>query len=176
MSTTDLLSSTVNWPGKGLYGLKSSGKSTGESLLLIRTDTLVLQTTENNLVKQTIVSEHMRNHYRRLHSARCTNEIITLILNEFPSFLAAVDSKPPKAMVLGQKCRDRARKEMAQLVFTQNILDQFSGGSTRNTPRGRSSHSVRSNRFAQSQVKDIFPVLIHILLLANNSSSSFSKY
>lgn len=146
---------------------------------MIRTDTLVLQTTENNLVKQTIVAEHMKNHYRRLHSARCTNELeemIIFMLNEFLSFLAAVDSKPPKAMVLGQKCRDRARKEMAQLVFTQNILDQFAGGSTRNTPRGRSSHSVRSNRFAQSQVKDIFPVVIHILLLANNSSSSFSKY
>jgi hypothetical protein len=26
MSTSDLLSSTLNWPGKGLYGLKSSGK------------------------------------------------------------------------------------------------------------------------------------------------------
>ncbi|CAF4404993.1 unnamed protein product, partial [Adineta steineri] len=24
MSTGDLLSSTLNWPGKGLYGLKSS--------------------------------------------------------------------------------------------------------------------------------------------------------
>lgn len=36
---------------------------------------LVLQTTENDLVKQTIVAEHMRNHYRRLHGARCTNEL-----------------------------------------------------------------------------------------------------
>ena len=26
MSTTDLLSSTLNWPGKGHFGLKSSGK------------------------------------------------------------------------------------------------------------------------------------------------------
>jgi hypothetical protein len=67
--------------------------------------------------------------------------------------LAAVDSKPPKSMVLGQKCRDRARKEMVQMAYTQNILDQFSGGSVRNTPRGRSSQSVRSGRIVQSQVK-----------------------
>ncbi|CAF1104232.1 unnamed protein product [Adineta steineri] len=116
MSTGDLLSSTLNWPGKGLYGLKSS----------------VLQTTENNLVKQTIVSDHMRNHYRRLQSAK-----------------SAVDSKPPKAMVLGQKCRDRARKELAQLVYTQNLLSQFAGGSAQATPRGRSAQSAR--RTVQSQ-------------------------
>lgn len=91
--------------------------------------------------------------------------------------LAAVDSKPPKAMILGQKCRDRARKEMAQLVFTQNIVDQFTGGSTRNTPRGRSSHSARSNRFAQSQVENSFSSSTSAFFLsANNSSSSFSKY
>jgi len=70
--------------------------------------------------------------------------------------LAAVDSKPPKAMILGQKCRDRARKEMAQMAYTQNILNEFSGGSIQNTPRGRSSQSMRSNRFAQSHVKRIF--------------------
>jgi len=69
------------------------------------------------------------------------------------SSIAAVDSKPPKSMILGQKCRDRARKEMAQMAYTQNILDQYSGGSARNTPRGRSSQSARSGRFAQSQVK-----------------------
>lgn len=118
MSASDLLSSTLNWPGKGVYGLKSS----------------VLQTTENNLVKQTIVKDHMRNHYRRLNGAR-----------------SAVDSKPPKAMILGQKCRDRARKELAQLAYTQNLLDQFDGGSTRNTPRGRSIHSARGGQFVQSQ-------------------------
>lgn len=28
MSTTDLLGSTLNWPGKGLHGLKSSGRRT----------------------------------------------------------------------------------------------------------------------------------------------------
>lgn len=75
------------------------------------------------------------------------------------SSLAAVDSKPPKAMILGQKCRDRARKEMTQMVFTQNVLNEFSGGSVRNTPRGRSSQSMRSGRFAQSQVKRTFPTL-----------------
>ena len=26
MSTSDLLSTSLNWPGKGLYGIKSSGK------------------------------------------------------------------------------------------------------------------------------------------------------
>ncbi|UJR26427.1 hypothetical protein I4U23_007759 [Adineta vaga] len=113
MSTTDLLSSTVNWPGKGLYGLKSS----------------VLQTNESNLVKQTIVTDHMRNHYRRLHGAK-----------------SAIDSKPPKAMVLGQKCRDRARKELAQLVYTQNMFEQLTGGSVAATPRGRSSQSARGTR------------------------------
>jgi len=56
-------------------------------------------------------------------------------------------------MILGQKCRDRARKEMAQMAYGQTILDQFSGGSVRNTPRGRSSQSARSQRFVQSQVK-----------------------
>jgi hypothetical protein len=70
--------------------------------------------------------------------------------------LAAVDSKPPKAMILGQKCRDRARKEMAQMAYTQNILNEFSGGSIQNTPRARSSQSIRPNRYAQSQVKRIF--------------------
>jgi len=67
--------------------------------------------------------------------------------------IAAVDSKPPKAMILGQKCRDRARKEMAQMAYTQSILDQYSGGSVRNTPRDRLSQSARSRRFVQSQVK-----------------------
>ncbi|CAF2740344.1 unnamed protein product [Rotaria sp. Silwood2] len=118
MSSSDLLSSTLNWPGKGLYGLKSS----------------VLQTTENNLVKQNIVSDHMRNHYRRLHSAR-----------------SAVDSKPPKAMILGQKCRDRARKEMAQMAYTQNILGQFSNENQQETSRTRASQSARSRRIVQSQ-------------------------
>jgi hypothetical protein len=72
MSGSDLLSSTLNWPGKGMYGLKSSGKchdtieDTGTSIEL----SLVLQTTENNMVKQSIVSDHMNNHYRRLNSAR----------------------------------------------------------------------------------------------------------
>ena len=84
--------------------------------------------------------------------------ILDIILNDFFA-LAAVDTKPPKAMILGQKCRDRARKEMAQMALTQNILDQFSGGSTRNTPRGRSSQSARLGRFAQSQVKHHFPTL-----------------
>ncbi len=56
-------------------------------------------------------------------------------------------------MILGQKCRDRARKEMAQMAYTQNVLDQFSGGSLRETPRGRSSQSARSRRNVQSQVK-----------------------
>ena len=57
-------------------------------------------------------------------------------------------------MVLGQKCRDRARKELAQLVYTQTILGQFSGGSLRETPRGRSSQSARgTRRVVQSQVK-----------------------
>ncbi|CAF1402991.1 unnamed protein product [Rotaria sordida] len=118
MSSTDLLSSTLSWPGKGLYGLKSS----------------VLQTTENNLVKQGIVSDHMRHHYRRLHNAR-----------------SAVDSKPPKALILGQKCRDRARKEMVQMAYTQNILDQFSNENQQNTPRTRASQSARSRRIVQSQ-------------------------
>lgn len=54
-------------------------------------------------------------------------------------------------MVLGQKCRDRARKEMAQMAYTQSVLDQIQGGSVRNTPRGRSSQSARA-RFVQSQV------------------------
>lgn len=79
----------------------------------------------------------------------------------FPLCLAAVDSKPPKAMILGQKCRDRARKEMAQLAYTQVILNQFTAnnqpGSARATPRGRSSQSARSQRFVQSQV-DIDPL------------------
>ncbi|CAF4525224.1 unnamed protein product [Rotaria sp. Silwood1] len=118
MSTSDLLSSTLNWPGKGLYGLKSS----------------VLKTTENDLVKQTIISDHMRNHYRRLHSAQ-----------------SAIDSKPPKAMILGQKCRDRARKEMVQMAYTQNILDQFSNENQGETPRARPSQSARSRRIVQSQ-------------------------
>ncbi|CAF1473659.1 unnamed protein product [Adineta ricciae] len=119
MSNSDLLSSTVNWPGKGLYGLKSS----------------VLQPTENSLVKQTIVSDHMRNHYRRMNGAK-----------------SAIDSKPPKAMVLGQKCRDRARKELAQLVYTQNMLGQLAGGSLAATPRGRSSQSASiMRRNVQSQ-------------------------
>ena len=68
------------------------------------------------------------------------------------SSLAAVDTKPPKAMILGQKCRDRARKEMAQVLYAQNLIDQFSATnptSARATPRGRSSQSAR---FAQSQV------------------------
>jgi hypothetical protein len=59
-------------------------------------------------------------------------------------------------MILGQKCRDRARKEMVQMAYTQNILNEFSGGSVQNTPRARSSQSRRSNLFAQSQVKQIF--------------------
>lgn len=97
----------------------------------------------------------MRNHYRRLHGARCMNltiRSISFYIYIYIFSIAAVDSKPPKAMVLGQKCRDRARKEMAQMAYTQNVVDQFSGGSTRNTPRGRSSQSARS-RFVQSQVK-----------------------
>ncbi|CAF3896697.1 unnamed protein product, partial [Rotaria magnacalcarata] len=118
MSSSDLLSSTLNWPGKGLYGLKSS----------------VLQTTENNLVQQTIVSDHMRNHYRRLGNVK-----------------PGIDAKPPKAMVLGQKCRDRARKEMAQLAYTQNVLNQFAAETNRDTPRSRPSHSARSRRIVQSQ-------------------------
>ncbi|CAF3632676.1 unnamed protein product [Rotaria socialis] len=118
MSSSDLLSSTLKWPGKGLYGLKSS----------------VLQTTENNLVKQTIVSDHMRNHYRLLGNAK-----------------PGIDAKPPKAMVLGQKCRDRARKEMAQLTYTQNVLNQFAAETNRDTPRSRASHSARSRRIVQSQ-------------------------
>jgi len=64
-----------------------------------------------------------------------------------------VDSKPPKAMILGQKCRDRARKELAQLAYTQTLLDQFDGGSTRQTPRGRSIQTARGGQFVQSQVK-----------------------
>jgi len=37
MSTSDLLSSTLNWPGKGLYGLKSSGKTIVEhSIEIVR--------------------------------------------------------------------------------------------------------------------------------------------
>ena len=59
-------------------------------------------------------------------------------------------------MILGQKCRDRARKEMAQMVYTQNLLNEFTGGSVQNTPRARSSQTIRSSRFAQSQVKRIF--------------------
>ncbi len=56
-------------------------------------------------------------------------------------------------MILGQKSRDRARKEMAQLAYTQNVLNQFSGGSLQNTPRARSTQSARSRRIIQSQVK-----------------------
>ena len=57
-------------------------------------------------------------------------------------------------MILGQKCRDRARKEMAQASLAQNILDQYNAtnpNSARATPRGRSSQSAR---FAQSQVNE----------------------
>jgi hypothetical protein len=78
---------------------------------------------------------------------------IIFFISFFFYYIAAVDSKPPKAMILGQKCRDRARKEMAQMAYTQNVLDQFSGGSLRETPRGRSSQSARSRRNVQSQVK-----------------------
>jgi hypothetical protein len=60
-------------------------------------------------------------------------------------------------MVLGQKCRDRARKEMAQIVYTQTLLNDFARsnpGSVSATPRARSSRSARMQRFAQSQVSD----------------------
>jgi hypothetical protein len=62
----------------------------------------------------------MRNHYRRLHSARCmTSDIFSFFFLRFYFYsIATVDSKPPKAMILGQKCRDRARKEMAQMAYT----------------------------------------------------------
>lgn len=68
-------------------------------------------------------------------------------------FPAAIDSKPPKAMILGQKSRDRARKEMAQLAYTENILNEFSGGTPGGTPRRTLSQSARSRNMAQSQVK-----------------------
>lgn len=67
---------------------------------------------------------------------------------------AAVDTKPPKAMILGQKCRDRARKEMAQVAYAQSIINDYAAtnpNSSRATPRGRSSQSAR---FAQSQVNE----------------------
>jgi hypothetical protein len=97
----------------------------------------------------------MRNHYRRLHSAKCISfTILSLPLDRLRSDLAAVDSKPPKAMVLGQKCRDRARKEMAQLVYTQAMLGQLTGGSLQQTPRGRSVQSARgASQNVQSQVE-----------------------
>ena len=93
-------------------------------------------------------------------------------------FLAAIDSKPPKSMVLGQKCRDRARKEMAQMAYTQNVLDQVSSENFRNTTRGRSNQSARSHGTIQSQVKIC---LLHsksinlVLSLANNISGAFTK-
>lgn len=71
-------------------------------------------------------------------------------------------------MILGQKCRDRARKEMAQMAFTQNILNEFSGGSVRNTPRGRSSQSARIGRFAQSQVRYNFLMLLSHFFIFNS--------
>ncbi len=83
MSSSDLLSNSLTWPGKGGYGLKSSGKKIILHYLLFIFPIifmsfflnfyLVLQTTENNLIKQVIVSDHMRNHYRRLHGAKCIN-------------------------------------------------------------------------------------------------------
>ena len=91
----------------------------------------------------------------------CISPCRALLCIGFHLRLAAVDTKPPKAMILGQKCRDRARKEMAQLAYTQVMLNQFTGnkppGSARATPRGRSSQSARSQRFVQSQV-DIDPL------------------
>ena len=82
----------------------------------------------------------------------------------FVFFLAAIDSKPPKAMVLGQKCRDRARKELAQLVYTQNMLGQLAGGSLAATPRGRSSQSASiTRRNVQSQVNSILVTFRTIL-------------
>jgi hypothetical protein len=43
---------------------------------------------------------------------------------------------------------------MAQLAYTQNVLNQFSGGSLQSTPRGRSTQSARSRRIIQSQVQN----------------------
>lgn len=74
----------------------------------------------------------------------------------FFSISAAIDSKPPKSMILGQKCRDRARKEIAQLSYTQNVLDDFA---LKNPESFRGSARSRSrNSFVQSQVK-IFSVV-----------------
>lgn len=102
----------------------------------------------------------MRNHYRRLNGAKCKSfSKYFFCLIWFILFIAAVDSKPPKAMVLGQKCRDRARKELAQLVYTQNMLGQLTGGSLAATPRGRSSQGASvTRRNVQSQVNRIFVI------------------
>ena len=159
MSTSDLLSSTVKWPGKGLYGLKSSGELLAWMSERYRSffsyPCSVLQTSDNDLVKQNIISDHMRHHYRRLHGARCIALLVYAMSHVAEvafSRLAAVDTKPPEAMILGQKCRDRARKEMVQMVYTQSVLDQFTGTTDGSTPRGRSSRSARSTRLVQSQV------------------------
>ena len=94
------------------------------------------------------------------------------------SRLAAVDTKPPKAMIHGQKCRDRARKEMVQMVYTQSVLDQFTGTTDRSTPRGRSSQSARSTRLVQSQVHAVVAAIRPIstfTLLADDCPSTFEK-
>ena len=111
----------------------------------------------------------------------CIGSCHPLVLTVLRRHLAAVDTKPPKAMILGQKCRDRARKEMAQLAYTQVILNEFTagnGGSARATPRGRSTQSARSQRFAQSQV-DLHSLSNGIsppFSSADFVSSSFAKH
>ena len=103
----------------------------------------------------------MKNHYRRLHGARCKFNMRFGVQLRTLCFLAAIDTKPPKAMILGQKCRDRARKELAQIAYTQKMLDEFSAARPESarmaTPRARSGHSARSlQRFAQSQVTFLY--------------------
>lgn len=64
-------------------------------------------------------------------------------------------------MLLSQKCRDRARKEIAQLSYTKGVIDQFSIDTNRKTPRSQSRQSARSQRIVQSQV------IINILFLCS---------